>query len=348
MALFKAVKKPLIRQASAADTESSPLRPKYVPKTAPCAAGCPIGCDVRGMLTTLADAQVEGRTTTDAAQSAWQRITARNPFPAVCGRLCSQPCETDCYRSLKEGAVAVRAVERFLGDYAIERNLKFVHAKQLQATVAVTGAGPAGLSTASCLVRRGYKVTVFESSGRPGGSMRSNVPDEILDAEILRILDLGVELKCNCGEADVESLRAAYGAVIETTGLDGSEPSGVAWAIARGIAAAEDADARLRGGAPPKPAAKIVVPKERLRLEWYQEKRRHETATAFTAEEAVDEARRCMSCGMCLGEGNCWMYCTKGGFEKVPSGRRYKLNLERCNGCSKCADGCPSGYIEMA
>jgi Pyruvate/2-oxoacid:ferredoxin oxidoreductase delta subunit len=348
MTLFKAVKKPLIRNTSAADSRSSSFRPRYTPKDAPCAADCPIGCDVRGMLTTIGDAEADGRTPEQALVSAWQRITARNPFPSVCGRICSRPCEGNCYRGRKEGAVAVRAVERFVGDYAVEKDLKFARPKALPSAVAVIGAGPAGLSAAYHLARRGYTTTVFESSAEPGGAMRSGVSAVVLDSEIRRILDLGVELKCGCGEIAAEALRGGFAAVLETADLEPADPSSVAVAIARGMAAAADADATLRGVAPAQPAPRPLVPPERIRLEWYKNQPRLDEAGELTATIVRDEARRCMSCGMCMGCGNCWMYCTKGGFEKVATGRRYKLNLERCNGCGKCMDGCPSGYIDLA
>jgi NADPH-dependent glutamate synthase beta subunit-like oxidoreductase/Pyruvate/2-oxoacid:ferredoxin oxidoreductase delta subunit len=348
MALFKTVKKPLIQQAGSTETQSSPLRPHYTPKTAPCSAGCPIGCDVRGMFATLADAEADGRTAEQAAELAWRRITSRNPFPSVCGRLCSHPCADNCHRSLKEGALAVNAVERFVGDYAIEHGLQFSRTKELSTSVAVVGAGLAGLTAAYHLAKRGYKVTIFESSAQPGGIVRQNLPDDTLGSEIGRILALGVELKCESGAIDGEALRAAHGAVVETAGMETPDASVIAYAIAKGLSAAEEADARIRGVvAAPKPALKPSL-KERIRLEWYKEQPGYAGADGMTAAEALGESRRCLSCGMCMGCGNCWMYCTKHGFEKVPSGRRYRLNLDRCNGCGKCADGCPSGYIDMA
>jgi Pyruvate/2-oxoacid:ferredoxin oxidoreductase delta subunit len=347
MALFKAIKKPLIRQTSSADSQGSALRPRYTPKASPCAASCPIGCDVRGMLTTIADAEVDGRTMEQAFEIAWQRITARNPFPSVCGRVCLHPCEDNCHRLLKEGAVAVNAVERFVGDYAIERHLKFARTRELPGAVAVIGAGPAGFSAAYHLARRGYRVTIFESSGQPGGPMRSSLPDEVLNAEIQRILDLGVELKCACGEIAVETLRDGYAEVVEAASLDTLDASAIAFAIAGGLAAAESADARIRGVAVMAPAPRVLTPKERIRPEWYKDQPRFDGVGEMTADGAVGESRRCMSCGMCMGCGNCWMYCTKDGFEKIPSSRRYRLNLERCNGCGKCADGCPCGYIDL-
>ncbi|MCP5111588.1 MAG: glutamate synthase, partial [bacterium] len=63
--------------------------------------------------------------------------------------------------------------------------------------------------------------------------------------------------------------------------------------------------------------------------------------------EVLEEAQRCMSCGMCMDCETCWMYCTNNAFERLPKGEHYKVKLELCNGCKKCADACPCGFIEM-
>ena len=111
MGIFKEVKKPVIRTATAG-AEISPLRPMYVRKAPPCMANCPNGADIRGWLTTIAQAEAYGRTSDQALESAWHMITERNPFPAVCGRVCPHPCENNCNRKGKDGAVAINALER--------------------------------------------------------------------------------------------------------------------------------------------------------------------------------------------------------------------------------------------
>ncbi len=223
MALFKAVKKPAIKATGSVGGEISPLRPRYAPKTPPCIGNCPSGADIRGWLTTLAQAESYGRTSEQAFQAAWEIIVERNPFPAVCGRVCPHPCESACNRTEKDGPVAVNALERFIGDFAISKGLKLSRLTEDTQTekIAVVGAGPAGLSCAYQLARLGYPVTVFEAFSQPGGMLRYGIPKyrlprDILDAEIGRILDLGVDLKCNFvvgKDISLDDLRQQYPAV---------------------------------------------------------------------------------------------------------------------------------------
>src|SRR5512136_211481 len=104
--------------------ELSPLRPKYAEKTPPCVSHCPNETDIRGWLTTIAQAEAYERTDEQALELAWRKITDLNPFPAVCGRVCPHPCEDLCNRKNKDGAVAINALERFVGDFGIQPGLK--------------------------------------------------------------------------------------------------------------------------------------------------------------------------------------------------------------------------------
>src|ERR1039458_8790249 len=87
MVLFKPVKKPVIKSGTGS-SEISPLRPRYTPKAAPCAGHCPNGNEIRELLIAIAQAETYGRTNEQAFELVWQRIAERNPFPAVCGRVC--------------------------------------------------------------------------------------------------------------------------------------------------------------------------------------------------------------------------------------------------------------------
>jgi NADPH-dependent glutamate synthase beta subunit-like oxidoreductase len=201
----------------------SPLRPRYAEKTPPCALRCPIGTDIRGWITTIAQSETYNRTNEEALHLAWQKVTDFNPFPAICGRVCPYPCESACNRKDKDGSVAINAMERFVGDSGIANGWELTRLsdEKRPERIAVVGSGPAGLSCAYQLSRRGYSVTVFEAFRRPGGMLRYGIPKyrlprEILDAEIQKILDLGVELKCSFvvgKDISLEQLRQDFKAI---------------------------------------------------------------------------------------------------------------------------------------
>ncbi len=180
------------------------FEPRQVEKQAPCQGGCPNSGDIRGWIGTVAQRHKLGLSREEAYTRAWRTITDVNPFPSVLGRVCPHPCESHCNRSEKDGAVAINAMERFLGDWAIENSIPLA---SLEATlkpewIGVIGAGPSGLSFAYQMARRGYRVTVYERRAEPGGMLRHGIPDyrlppEVLEAEIRRITDLGVELRLN-------------------------------------------------------------------------------------------------------------------------------------------------------
>jgi 2-oxoacid:acceptor oxidoreductase delta subunit (pyruvate/2-ketoisovalerate family) len=169
------------------------MRPLYVDKTPPCNDACPAGEDIVGYLNLIR----QGR-----YREGWELIMQENPFPGVCGRVCPHPCESQCNRIDLGGAIAIHVQERFLADWAYEKGLKGISpvSPDLSAlSVAIIGSGPAGLSCAYHLTRRGYPVTVFEALDKPGGMMRLipeyRLPREILDHEIAAIESLGVEIR---------------------------------------------------------------------------------------------------------------------------------------------------------
>ncbi|MHC4675416.1 MAG: NAD(P)-binding protein [Planctomycetota bacterium] len=210
--------------------EQSPLRPQNIEKMPPCRNICPSGNRIREFLTTVAQAERLGKPTEQALQEAWEIYTDTSPFPAVCGRVCPHPCEDNCNRKELDGAVNINKIERAIGDFGLDNKLKLktLSDQKHPEKIAVVGAGPAGLSCAYQLARRGYEVTVFEAADKPGGMLlwgipRYRLPADILEGEIQKILDLGVELKCDTRigkDISLEDLRAQYQAVFVSIGAE--------------------------------------------------------------------------------------------------------------------------------
>ena len=171
-------------------------RAVYVDRLPPCNNACPAGENIQQW---LYDAE-EGA---GGYERAWRQIMEDNPFPAVMGRVCYHPCETACNRVQLDEAVGINSVERFLGDEAIKHGWSVEPATQDSGKrVLVVGAGPSGLSAAYHLARLGHGVTILDAGPASGGMMRFGIPRYrlprgVLEAEIQRILDLGVRLELN-------------------------------------------------------------------------------------------------------------------------------------------------------
>jgi len=530
-------------------------RPKFAEKIPPCTNGCPNHNLIREALMAVSRAEEKGVSKDDAVAEAWHNFMENSPFPAVCGRVCPHPCEDGCNRKEKDGAVGVNSFERYVGDFGLEKKLtpKKYSEQTRTEKIAVVGSGPAGISCAYQLARRGYPVTVFEAFPKAGGMLRYGIPDyrlpqAVLDAEIQRVLDLGVELKVNTAigkDVSLDDIRKEYHAVFVGIGghkgrllrIDGEnaenvftgtdflhrincderievgdkvvvigggdtaidaarvarrlgaattilyrrtrtempaieeeiegalaegvdiqylaapasltvengkavkmkcqkmelgepdssgrrrpvpiegetfdlelttlvaavsqEPDftgfddlreGKEWitvgegqktkadnvysggdnvnlglvvhAIHHGRLAAEAIHQTVTGEAPVRRGGDKVVGKEKVRLAFYEEKKRGELKHLPAAEalsemkkeitstwgddEALAEAKRCMSCGLCFHCGTCWSFCQDNAILKpLTKTEPYKFKLEFCKGCKKCVEMCPCGYIEM-
>ncbi len=537
--------------------ETSDLRPYHEEKTAPCIAGCPQGTPIREALNTVSLHEKHGQTLEEAFTLAWYKWADVNPFPAIMGRICPNPCEEQCNRKAKDEAVGVNRFERFLGDWGLEHDLKLHRdedAQDYEQKIAIIGSGPSGLNCAYYLARKGYKVTLFEAFSKLGGMLRYGIPDyrlppNVLDAEIQRILDLGVEVKLNTAvgrDISFEEVDKTFDAIYvgigahkgRTLGLEGEEDSenvftgtsflnlvnsgdppdvgdhvvvvgggdsamdaarvsrrlgaqvtlvyrrtrnempaieedivggeeegvdfkflctpvelrreggritgikcqkmelgepddsgrrrpvpideffemdcsflipsisqepdfegleslrnspkdwlkvddfmedsehhiyaggdatnlGLATIAAyQGRRAAETIHARFQNlpiefkDKPPvikedKVLADYFQPEPRVKVDEMDPEKRvnslvDEIARTFTAEEALKESQRCMSCGMCVECGQCWTYCQDQVVQKpMRPGEKYTFKLELCQGCKKCAEVCPCGYIQM-
>lgn len=535
--------------------ETSPLRPKNVPKMPPCRKNCPNHNQIRKALMTVSKAEDYEKPYDQAIEEAAHIFLETTPFPSVCGRVCPHPCETDCNRKALEGSVGINAFERFLGDFALDKKLKpkMLSEEKHSEKIAIIGSGPAGMSCAYQLARRGYPVTVFEAFPKSGGMLRYGIPDyrlpqDTLDAEMQRILDMGVELKLNTmvgKDVILDDLRRDYKAIFVglgahkglklrvegedadnvwtgteflhrvnvgekidvgdgvvvigggDTAVDAARVSrrlgakvtilyrrtreempaideeiegaleedvtihylaapieiyrnnGVAtgmkcqrmelgepdasgrrrpvpiegdtfdlnfstliaaisqepdftgfenliegrdWikvddnnktkiddvysggdnvnldiaitAIDHGRKAAEAIHAGITNQEIAKGNGKALITFDKMYLAYYQKMDRTainhlpvedrfknmeaEIVSTWSQDEAVAEAKRCMSCGECFDCGNCWSFCQDNAVIKpLEKGGEYTYKMEFCNGCKKCAENCPCGYIEM-
>jgi NADPH-dependent glutamate synthase beta subunit-like oxidoreductase len=169
-------------------------RPVYIDRLPPCNAQCPAGEDIQGWLFHAESGDYE---------EAWRHLTLDNPFPAIMGRVCYHSCEGACNRGKLDEAVGINSVERFLGDEALKRGWTFgVPAVESGKKVLVVGAGPSGMSAAYHLRRLGHSVTVREAGPLMGGMMRFGIPKyrlprDVLDAEMQRIVAMGVSVELN-------------------------------------------------------------------------------------------------------------------------------------------------------
>jgi NADPH-dependent glutamate synthase beta subunit-like oxidoreductase len=278
--------------------------PRYVHRMPPCNHGCPAGENCQQWLYHAEGGDYE---------RAWRQIMVDNPLPAVMGRVCYHPCETACNRGQLDEAVGINAVERFVGDEALRRGWRVeVGATPTGKRVLIVGAGPAGLSAAYHLTLAGHSVTIYDAGPLPGGMMRFGIPRyrlprEILDAEIRRILELGVTLECDRTVTDLAhemregGFDAAFLAVGAHIGKRAYIPAGSAAKVLDAVSVLRS----MEGEEPPRLGRRVVVygggdtamdvarTARRLGAEEaivvYRRTRDRMPAQDFEVEEALDE-----------------------------------------------------------
>ncbi len=192
--------------------------PIYVKQVPPCTTGCPAGEDIRGYHNLLTGVEKSE----NKWDEAWYRIVETNPFPAIMGRICPHPCESTCNRQHREESIGINAVEHAIGEHGIDAGLKLHPAgEDTGKHVAVIGAGPAGLSVAYQLRRKGHAVTIYDFNEKPGGMMLYGimgyrVERRVLEAEVGKIIDLGIEMKMGVRigtDVSLQQLETDYDAV---------------------------------------------------------------------------------------------------------------------------------------
>lgn len=203
---------------------------------APCQQACPVGTDA-GLYVALV---AEGRYAEALAVAA-----DYNPFPSICGRICTAPCEVACRRGVVDEPIAIRELKRFAADHGAEGFPKAPPPSARRTEqVAIVGAGPTGLSAAYMLARAGYPVTVFEAMPVAGGMMAVGIPEyrlpkSVLRAEVERIVAMGVEVRLNTAlgrDITIDGLKSqGYRAILLATGASKSQPLGVPGEDAEGV-----------------------------------------------------------------------------------------------------------------
>ncbi len=206
----------------------------------PCEARCPAHMNVEAYLRAIAKGDFS---------EALEVMMENNPFPATLGRVCPHPCEEECKRGDCDDPMAIAHLKRFVADYALSNGLKKISPVPIthKEKIAIVGAGPAGLTAAYDLIRKGYPVTVFEASEIAGGMLSTSIPEFILPQKIVQseidyIRELGVEIKTSTPigkDLTLDSLKKDYKAIFLATGaqksarlpIPGTELRGVMYAL---------------------------------------------------------------------------------------------------------------------
>ncbi|MHA1151355.1 MAG: NAD(P)-binding protein [Alphaproteobacteria bacterium] len=232
-------------------------RPVYVDLLPPCNQACPAGENIQAWLYHAESGDYE---------AAWRVLMEDNPLPAVLGRVCYRPCETACNRGRLDEAVSVHAVERFLGDEALKQGWTVTPGAESGQRVLVVGAGPSGLSAAYHLRRLGHAVTIHDAGPMAGGMMRFGIPKyrlprEVLDGEIRRIRDMGVEIELDSKVEDLTGLmtEGGFAAAFVAVGAHLAKRTGIP---AREAGKILDAVSLLRGletGERPQLGRRVVI-----------------------------------------------------------------------------------------
>ncbi len=226
-----------------------------IPETPPCIQACPAGIDIPGYLRLISRGEMD---------AACKLIIEKAPFPGILGRVCTHPCETACKRGEVNESISICAAKRFAADKAGDYSAWMsATAEDTGHKVAVIGAGPAGLTAAFYLRKKGHQVSVLEARPKPGGMMRYGIPfyrlpEDILDKEIDLVLSTGIELKTNQKlgiDYEIEQLKDdGFEAVFIAVGaqisrrieLDGADLPGVQWGVEFLSSVADGSDVAIK------------------------------------------------------------------------------------------------------
>ena len=241
--------------------------PQAVPKkavleregTSPCIGACPAGIKAHGYVSLVRSGKYE---------EAFQLVLDATPLVGTLGRACYAPCESECTRAKLEGPVPIRLIKRFAADQHYENasgGPAVEVAEPNGRKIAIIGSGPAGLTAAWQLARKGYAVTILEKRSQPGGYLRHAIPayrlpHDVVDADIANLTALGVEIRCNAAVTDPQALKdEGYDAVILATGTQVATRMDVPGEDASGSVNGLDFLAAVANGQAPDLTGKRVV-----------------------------------------------------------------------------------------
>lgn len=234
------------------------VQPIYENKTSPCNEACPAGVNIQGFMRLAA----EGKFSEAAVQ-----YRQEHPFPAITGRVCFHPCEAACNRVDFDEPLAINAVERRIGDEALNIRTENPNKGMRKEKIAIVGAGPSGLTCAFYLAMMGYGVTVFEKMDKAGGILRYGIPDyrlpqHIIDTEVENIEGVGVRIEYNKALGEdftLEELRSKFSAVYLALGVWRSRRMNIPGEDLPGVMSGLEFLARLNAGAPPEIGPEVAV-----------------------------------------------------------------------------------------
>ncbi len=277
------------------------LRPLPEPFMPPCQNTCPAGLDINAYVLTASRGYLD---------ESYRYLKQYTPFPGVLGRVCPHPCEAECNRGKLDDPIGINNIKRYVADWVMENGLPDYLKKQClpekvaitkKEKVAVVGSGPAGLTAAYFLIKKGYAVTVFEAAPVAGGMMAVGVPEhrlprKVVDWEINAIKKMGVAIKTNSAVKNPEDLlKKGYSAVFVAAGSQNSAKLNIAGEDAKGVLQALSFLKDVNTGKKPAIGKKVVV--------------------IGGGSVAMDAA----SCALRLGAGSVQVVCLECSHDEMPA-----------------------------